>query len=266
MSIPTKPPELVAPLRFYRSAPRPCAYLADRMEQLIFAELDDGSANEAYDALTHAGFRRSHNIIYRPACANCAACVPVRIVAHDFAPDRSLRRVRRRNDDVTVALREPRATAEQFHVFRRYQRSRHNGGDMADMTFSQYRAMIEDTAVDTFVAEVRRPTGGLVGVVLGDRLGDGISAVYSFFDPLLAERSPGTFMILWLIEHGRSLSLPYVYLGYWIAESPKMSYKAAFRPLEAYSPAGWRLLSEDDLAAAAGSRDQSPVSGAEPVQ
>jgi arginine-tRNA-protein transferase len=242
MSVPTQPPELVAPLRFYRSAPRPCAYLADRMEQLIFAELDAGSASDAYDALTHAGFRRSHNIIYRPACANCAACVPVRIVAHDFLPDRSLRRVRRRNDESTVSLRPPRATAEQFNIFRRYQRSRHNGGDMADMTFAQYSAMIEDTAVDTFVAEIRQPTGGLVGVVLGDRLGDGISAVYSFFDPLLAERSPGTFMILWLIDEAIRINLPYVYLGYWIEESPKMAYKSRFRPIEALGAKGWHRL------------------------
>jgi arginine-tRNA-protein transferase len=212
------------------------------MEQLIFAELDTGSASEAYDALTHAGFRRSHNIIYRPACANCAACVPVRIVAHDFLPDRSLRRVRRRNDESTVSLRPPRATAEQFNIFRRYQRSRHNGGDMADMTFAQYSAMIEDTAVDTFVAEIRQPTGGLVGVVLGDRLGDGISAVYSFFDPLLAERSPGTFMILWLIDEAIRINLPYVYLGYWIEESPKMAYKSRFRPIEALGAKGWHRL------------------------
>ncbi len=242
MTISTLPPELVAPLRFYRSAPRPCAYLPDRNEQLIFAELDDDNAVESYDALTHAGFRRSHNIIYRPACANCVACVPVRIVAHDFKPDRSLRRVRRRNDDVTVSLRPPRATAEQFRVFSQYQRSRHNGGDMADMTFPQYRAMIEETSVDTFIAETRCPAGGLVGVVFGDRLGDGISAVYSFFDPQVSDRSPGTFMILWLIDEAVRINLPYVYLGYWIEESPKMAYKSRFRPIEALGSKGWQTL------------------------
>ncbi|MCP4330825.1 MAG: arginyltransferase [Alphaproteobacteria bacterium] len=242
MSAPTRPPKLVAPLRFYRSAPRPCAYLPGLMEQLIFAELDDASAMESYDTLTHAGFRRSHNIIYRPACANCAACIPVRIVAHDFEPDKSLLRIRRRNRDTIVVLAEARATIEQFHVFQRYQRIRHPGGDMAEMTFAQYRAMIEETAVSTFVSEFRKSSGELIGAMLADQLGDGVSAVYSFFDPAHESASPGTFMILWLIDEARRRNLPYVYLGYWIEESPKMSYKTRFRPIEALGGKGWARI------------------------
>jgi len=239
-----RPPEFSVPLRFYRSAPRPCAYLPGRNEQLIFAELEDSGAASAYDALTHAGFRRSHNIIYRPACANCAACIPVRIVAHDFEPNRSLRRIASRNTDLRVRRRSPGVSAEHYILFRRYQKARHAGGDMADMSLAQYRAMVEDTTVDTFLTEFRvsGPDQKLAAVVLGDRLGDGLSAVYSFFDPAMRRRSLGTQVILWLIGEAVRLNLPYVYLGYWIDESPKMAYKTRFRPVEALGPKGWQQI------------------------
>jgi len=240
----TRPTELSLPLRFYRSAARPCAYLPHRMEQLIFAEISDADSADAYDALTHAGFRRSHNIIYRPACANCAACIPVRIVAAEFRPNRSLRRVIRRNRDTRTAAIETHATAEQYKVFRRYQLIRHLGSDMADMSFTQYRSMVEETSVDSFIAETRLEDGSLAGAMLADRLGDGLSAVYSFFDPGLVDRSLGTYLILWLIEEAVRRHLPYVYLGYWIEESPKMAYKTRFRPIEALGPKGWRELDE----------------------
>lgn len=237
-----RPPEFGVPLRFYRSAPRACAYLSGRVEQLIFAELDDSSAREAYDALTHAGFRRSHNIIYRPACANCAACIPVRIVAHDFVPDRGMRRIHRRNADLAERVTLATGSVEQYRLFRRYQDARHGGGDMADMTLSQYRAMVEESAVDSFVAEYRDHENVLRGAMLGDRIGDGVSAVYSFFDPVDERRSLGTYMILRLVAHAVARNLPYVYLGYWVEESRKMAYKTRFRPIEGLGPKGWQRL------------------------
>ncbi len=139
-----------------------------------------------------------------------------------------------------VDCRPPRATAEQFHLFARYQRGRHNDGEMAQMDFGDYRTMIEVGSANSFVAEMRHPTGALVAACLADRLGQGLSAVYSFFDPDQPRRSLGSFVILWLVEEARRLHLPYVYLGYWIADSQKMAYKAQFRPLEMLTKEGWQ--------------------------
>ena len=140
-----------------------------------------------------------------------------------------------------------RATAEQFHLFQRYQAVRHGEGDMATMSFYDYRAMVEDTPIDTFMVEFRDPDDTMVGACLTDRLGDGLSAVYSFFVPGLEKRSLGTYTILWLIDRARSLGLPYVYLGYWVPESRKMAYKSRFRPSEILSGGVWRVLTEADM-------------------
>jgi arginine-tRNA-protein transferase len=141
-----------------------------------------------------------------------------------------------------------RATAEQFQLFQRYQRARHGDGDMATMSFYDYRAMIEDTPIDSFIVEFRDPDDRLVGACLTDRLGDGLSAVYSYFGPGMERRSIGTFTILWLIERARAQGLPYVYLGYWVAESRKMAYKARFRPSEILSGGVWRMLTDAEAA------------------
>ena len=237
---------------FFVTAPLSCPYLENRIERRLVTELIGRNAEHMNDTLSRAGFRRSHGVAYAPICRDCDACRAVRVRVDEFSPSRSQRRVWKLNQPLDASEQPPVATTEQFDLFALYQKSRHGDGDMAKMDFDDYRALVEDTPVRTSLVEFHDARHRLVAACILDRLGDGLSAIYSFFAPELYRHSLGTYMILWLIEHGRSLSLPYVYLGYWIAESPKMSYKAAFRPLEAYSPAGWRLLGEDDLAAAAG--------------
>ena len=223
---------------FYLTPPLPCPYLAGRTERKVFAVLDGIAAKSVHERLSRAGFRRSHGIAYRPACDGCSACRAVRVCAQTFRAGRSMRRVLARNASIVAREADPVASAEQFELFRRYQTSRHRGGGMADMDFEAYRAMVEDTPVQTFIVEFRRPDGELFAVSLGDLLGDGLSLVYSFFVPE-GGASPGTFVILWHIERARALGLDYVYLGYWIAGSPKMGFKARFQPLEVCTEQGW---------------------------
>jgi arginine-tRNA-protein transferase len=172
--------------------------------------------------------------------------VPIRIPAASFEPGRTLRRIARANAHLEGFEVPPRATAEQFQLFQRYQQARHGSGDMATMSFYDYRAMVEDTPIETFVVEFRDPDDRLVGVCLTDKLGDGLSAVYSFFAPGLEKRSLGTYTILWLIERARTLGLPYIYLGYWVPDSRKMAYKSRFRPSEVLIGGAWRVLTDAD--------------------
>lgn len=236
------PQPLGPPQHFYRTAALPCPYIPGRIERKLITELTGHEAMDFYNALSRAGFRRSHHLAYRPTCAGCSACVPVRIPAAEFAAPRSLRRIQRANLDLSLRVIEPRATLEHFRLFARYQRSRHADSDMASMTFGDFRAMIEDSPVTSRLIELRDGTDDFLGACLFDVLDDGLSAVYSFFDPDERRRSLGTFLVLTLIGEGSRRGLPYVYLGYWIAESPKMAYKARFRPLEGLGPQGWRRL------------------------
>ncbi|MGH7109636.1 MAG: arginyltransferase [Stellaceae bacterium] len=224
---------------FFATAPVACPYLAGRAERKLIVELGGDGAPSFYDDLSRAGFRRSHRFAYRPACRGCSACVPVRIAVARFTPTRSTRRVVGANRDLTGRLLAPRATTEQFRLFWVYQRMRHGGGEMAAMSYADYRAMVEDTPVRTAIAEFRDGDGRLFAASLIDRLDDGLSAVYSFYDPAQTKRSLGTWSILWLIEECRRSRFPYVYLGYWIADSPKMAYKARFTGLERLVPGGW---------------------------
>ena len=229
-------------LTFYRSGPMPCPYLSGRVEQQLFAELSGPTALDVFDELSKGGFRRSHHIIYKPSCSGCSACVPVRIVADRFEPGRAWRRVTNRNSDLLVTEVGTRITEEQFELFRRYTNRRHGDGEMAKMSRRDYAAMVLSSPVDTVLVEFRRPDGSLVAVCLMDRLDGGLSAVYSFFDPLEQRRSLGSYVILWMIEHARAQGFDYVYLGYWVAGSRKMDYKIRFRPLEAFGPKGWREI------------------------
>lgn len=230
---------------FVGTLTQPCPYLPGRLEGKLVTELAGEHAIALHDELTRVGFRRSHTLAYKPACPGCNACVPVRIRVAEFEPGRSLKRVWRRNADLTASERPPRATHEQFELFTRYQRSRHAEGGMVLMDFADYRSMVEDTPVDTFVVEFRDESDRLVAVTLSDRLSDGLSGVYKIFDPQDRRRSAGTFVVLWHIERARGLSLPYVYLGYWIADCRKMTYKTRFQPLEALGADGWRLMREN---------------------
>ena len=230
------------PLPFLVTTEMPCAYLPGRLERKLVTELTGPMAVETYEILSRAGFRRSHSIAYRPACNSCNACVPVRVVVQAFEPSRSLRRIVRRNSDLTAQIRPAHSTREQYQIFSRYLDSRHRDGEMIGMSFQEYRSMAEDSPLDTRLIEFRAPDGLLVACCLADWTLDGLSAVYSFFEPELANRSLGSYMVIWLIEQARQLELPYVYLGYWIADSRKMTYKTRFRPLEAFGATGWRRL------------------------
>ena len=227
---------------FFATAPLPCPYLPDRVERRVVTELVGRDASAQHNILSLAGYRRSHDIAYAPTCPDCSACVAVRINASEFTPTRSQRRVLAANIDLRTADKTTVATREQFELFSAYQDSRHADGEMAKMDFNDYRALVEDTPVDTVLTEFRHPDMGLVAACLLDRLDDGLSAVYSFFDPAVERRSLGTYMILWLTEHTRVLGLTYTYLGFWIAGCSKMSYKRRFQPLEAYTPDGWAPL------------------------
>lgn len=240
-----KPPR--RPQFYYTTAPLPCPYVAGRTERKIVTELSGADAEALHDRLSRAGFRRSHNIAYAPVCPGCASCVPIRIDIAAFAPSRALRRIMKLNARVEGFEVPPRATPEQFALFQRYQTARHGDGDMATMGFYDYRAMVEDTPIETMVIEFRDPDDRLIGACLADRLSDGLSAVYSYFDPALAARSLGTWAILWLVERARQLDLPFVYLGYWVPESRKMSYKARFKGSEILSGGMWRTLAQADL-------------------
>jgi arginine-tRNA-protein transferase len=239
-----KPPR--RPQFFYTTALLPCPYVAGRIERKVVTEIAGPDAEALHDRLSRAGFRRSHNIAYAPVCPGCNSCVPIRIPVTSFQPERTLKRIARANANVEGYDVPARATAEQFHLFQRYQQARHGDGDMATMSFYDYRAMAEDTPVETFIIEFREPDDRLIAACLTDRLGDGLSAVYSFFLPGLERRSLGTFTILWLIERAKALDLPYVYLGYWVPESRKMAYKARFRPCEVLSHGTWRVLTDGE--------------------
>jgi len=231
---------------FFRSGPMPCPYLAGRIERKLFTRLTGPDSEALNSTLSQAGFRRSHDIIYRPVCPGCQACVPVRIPVARFSPARSMRRTIKANTDLIMTERPARATHEQYDLFMRYQRSRHGESDMARMSQPDYAAMIEEGSVASSMFEFRGADARLVAVMVSDCLGDGFSAVYSFFDPSQSNRSLGTYMVLALVERATALGLPHVYLGYWIGSSPKMSYKSRFRPLEALTRDGWRDLPEEN--------------------
>lgn len=232
---------------FYTTAPLPCPYLPGRTERKIVTELSGADAETLHDRLSRAGFRRSHNIAYAPVCPGCRACIPIRINANAFEPSRTQRRIAAANADLEGFEVPARATGEQFALFQRYQTARHGDGDMAAMGFYDYRAMVEDTPIETMIVEFRDHTDALLAACLTDRLSDGLSAVYSFFDPSRPSRSLGTWMILWLVRRATQLRLPFVYLGYWVPESRKMAYKARFRPAEILWGGQWRTLTEAEI-------------------
>jgi len=232
---------------FFATAPLPCPYIPGQAERRVVTELVGRDAVALHDRLSLAGYRRSHNIAYAPACPSCDACRAVRVVAPEFRPSKSQRRVQRRNHTLVAAEREPVATPEQFAIFSLYQESRHSGGDMAQMDFLDYQALVEDTPVDTVFVEFRAPEGALASACLLDRVENGLSAVYSFFDPAFEPDSIGTYMILWMIERAEALGLRHVYLGFWIDGCAKMSYKAKFHSLEVWTPGGWQRLAPNQL-------------------
>lgn len=231
---------------FYLTASTDCPYLPGLKERKIFSFLGGPDAPLINSALSKRGFRRSQNILYLPACDHCNACRPVRVKAQQFSANKSRNRIVRRNRDITRVVCAPKATSAQFSILRAYLDTRHHDGGMADMTALDYTAMVEQTNVDTLVLEYWRahgtPEAELIACSLTDRLDDGLSMVYSFFDPDLSRRSLGTYMILDHIAFAKELGLDHVYLGYWVRGSRKMSYKADFQPAEILTSRGWRLM------------------------
>lgn len=228
--------------QFFVTAPAPCPYLSGREERKVFTELTGPEAPALNEALSRVGFRRSQGVAYRPACEGCNACISVRVRARDFTPRRRHRRLLRRNADLVATRRQAVATDAQFALLRRYLDRRHRDGGMVDMDMQDYADMVENSPVETQVVEYRLPEsvgGDLLAAALTDVMSDGLSMVYSFFDPAAAQRSLGIWMILEHIRHAAGVGLDHVYLGYWIAESPKMAYKAEFAPLERLGPEGW---------------------------
>lgn len=233
--------------QFFLTAPSPCPYLEGQFERKVFTHLVGDKAAELNDLLTQGGFRRSQNIAYRPACESCRACVSVRILAQEFEANRSMKRIIARNDDISAQEFPAEPSSEQYSLFRAYLDARHQQGGMSDMTVLDYAMMVEDTHVPTRIIEYRltersgdgSEAGRLAGVALSDMMADGVSMVYSFFDPDFANRSLGTYMILDHIRRAREKGLPHVYLGYWVAGSRKMGYKTRFLPQDHLMASGW---------------------------
>ncbi len=239
----------IAP-QFYVTAPQPCPYLDGRAERKLFTALQGDNAIPLNDLLSKQGFRRSQNVLYRPSCAECSACLSARIRVADFVANRSQRRTMRRNADLRREATSPWATEYQYALFRRYLDSRHADGGMADMDIFEFAAMIEETPVKSRVIEYSAPPlpddrkRRLTAVCLTDVLDDGVSMVYSFYDPARISDSLGTYIILDHVEIARELGLPYVYLGYWVPGSRKMGYKAGFSAIEIYKQGRWQDLGD----------------------
>ena len=230
----------IAP-QFYVTSPQPCPYLEDRLERKLFTALQGECAEKLNDGLSKQGFRRSQNVLYRPSCAGCNACLSARIKVAEFKPSKSQKRVTSRNKNIRRRVTSPWATEEQFSLFRAYLDTRHADGGMADMDIFEFAAMVEETPVRSRVVEYTC-NDVLTAVCLTDLLDDGLSMVYSFFAPASAPSSPGMNIILDHIEIAREIDLPYVYLGYWVPGSPKMDYKARFSGLEVYRGGSWEVM------------------------
>lgn len=232
-------------LQFYMTAPAPCPYLEGRKERKAFTNLTIPDADAVHNALSQAGFRRSQTIAYRPTCPSCNACRSVRVPVRDFEPDRRWRRVLSRNRDIVASPARNDANREQFRLLKTYLDARHEDGGMSAMTYRDYASMVSDSPVQSLVIEYRMgdgPDAPLVATSITDILRDGLSMVYSFFDPACSARSLGTLMVLEHIARTAELGLPHLYLGYWVAGSPKMDYKRQYWPLEVLSGDEWRLM------------------------
>ena len=243
--------------QFYVTAPQPCPYLEGRMERKLFTALQGDSAQKLNDSLSQQGFRRSQNVLYRPSCAECSACLSARIDVRKFQPSKSQKRVMKRNNWLNRRATSPWATEAQYDLFRTYLDSRHADGGMADMDVFEFAAMVEETPIRSRVVEYTNRNGGdLVAVSLTDVLGDGLSMVYSFFDPEFTRNSLGTYLILDHIRLAQEADLPFVYLGYWVPGSQKMGYKSKFSGLEVYICNHWQQVENPEQFSA----DMHPLS------
>ena len=245
--------------QFYVTAPQECPYLKDRIERKLFTALNGNDSQILNNALSKQGFRRSQNVLYRPSCADCSACLSARIPIKAFSFTKSEKRVLRRNKLLNREIKTPWASIEQFNLFKKYVDYRHDKGGMSGMTETEFASMIEETSVNTMLCEYSINNDGserIVGASLTDIIEDGLSMVYSFYEPDLSDQSIGKYMILDHINLAKEMALPYLYLGYWVKGSPKMEYKSQYEPLEVFVHGKWTTLKSEKLVLL-GSEDNS---------
>ncbi len=228
--------------QFYVTAPQDCPYLENKVERKLFTALYGNNSRRLNNSLSKQGFRRSQNVLYRPSCSNCNACMSARIPSIELIPSKSQKRIMSKNEDIVRVVNPPLATDPQYELFKNYINNRHANGGMSDMDAEDFTSMIEETNVETKLIEYYTKKNGaleLISFSLIDILDDGISMVYSVFDPELKNRSLGTYMILDHNKLATEMNLKFVYLGYWVAGSSKMDYKSRFRPLEVFTNDKW---------------------------